>query len=102
MKKVKKAKYQSDSELTGIEGVSYIKQVVDTEEQYKDILKDAVITRTAISGSNIITEDITYNVVDIEADYDFPVYKYIIDEKEYFSNFKFANYVEIVNPEIIN
>ena len=101
MAKVKKAKYVSDSELTGIDGVSYLKQVADTEEAYRDVLKNAVITRTATSGSNIITEDITYNVLEIEADYDFPVYKYIYEGKEYFSNFKFAD-GECVNPETIN
>jgi hypothetical protein len=101
MKKVKKAKYQSDSELTGIDGVSYIKQIVDTEEQYKDVLKDAVITRVANKGDKFITETIAYNVLEIEADYDFPVYKYIYEGKEYFSNFKFAN-GECVNPETIN
>ena len=101
MAKIKKAKYVSDSELTGIDGVSYLKQVADTEEQYKDILKDAVITRVANKGDNYITETIAYNVLEIEADYDFPVYKYIYEGKEYFSNFKFAN-GECVNPETIN
>ena len=101
MAKIKKAKYVSDSELTGIDGVSYLKQVADTEEQYKDILKDAVITRVANKGDKFITETIAYNVLEIEADYDFPVYKYTYEGKEYFSNFKFAN-GECVNPETIN
>ena len=102
MAKVKKAKYQSDAELSGIEGVSYLKQVAETKEAYDDILKDAVVTRVANKGDKYITETIAYNVLEIEADYDFPVYKYIHEGKEYFSNFKFANYVEIVNPETIN
>ena len=102
MAKIKKAKYVSDSELSGIDGVSYLKQVVDTEEAYKDILKDAVVTRIANKGDSYITETIAYNVLDIEADYDFPVYKYIHEGKEYLSNFKFANYIECVNPQTIN
>lgn len=101
MKKVKKAKYVHDSELSGVGGVSHLKQVVETEDQYKDILKDAVITRVANKGDKFITETIAYNVLEIEADYDFPVYKYIYEGKEYFSNFKFAN-GECVNPETIN
>ena len=102
MAKIKKAKYVSDSELSGINGVSYLKQVADTEEAYKDILKDAVVTRVANKGDKFITETIAYNVLDIEADYDFPVYKYIHEGKEYLSNFKFANYIECVNPQTIN
>ena len=102
MAKIKKAKYVSDSELSGIDGVSYLKQVADTEEAYKDILKDAVVTRVANKGEKFITETIAYNVLDIEADYDFPVYKYIHEGKEYLSNFKFANYIECVNPQTIN
>ena len=101
MKKLKKAKYVSDSELSGVAGVSHLKQVAETEDQYKDILKDAVVTRVANKGDKFITETIAYNVLDIEADYDFPVYKYIHEGKEYFSNFKFAN-GECVNPETIN
>ena len=101
MAKLKKVKYVSDSELTGIDGVSYLKQVAATEEDYKDILKDAVVTRVANKGDKYITETISYNVLEIEADYDFPVYKYIHEGKEYFSNFKFAN-GECVNPETIN
>jgi hypothetical protein len=101
MAKVKKAKYVADSELSGIGGVNHLKQVVDTEEQYKDILKDAVVTRVANKGDNFITQNVAYNVLEIEADYDFPVYKYTYEGKEYFSNFKFAN-GECVNPEIIN
>jgi hypothetical protein len=102
MKKLNKAKYVSDSELIGIDGVSCLKQVADTEEAYKDILKDAVITRVANKGDKFVTETIAYNVLEIPADYDFPVYKYIVDGKEYFSNFQFANYVEIINPLTIN
>ena len=102
MAKVKKAKYVSDSELSGVAGVSYLKQVVDTEEDYKDILKDAVITRVANKGDKYITETITYNILEIEADPEFPIYKYIFEGKEYFSNFKFANYIECINPQTIN
>ena len=91
-----------NSELTGIDGVSYLKQVAETEEQYKDILKDATVTRIANKGDKFITQNTSYNVLEIEADYDYPVYKYIFEGKEYFSNFKFANYVEIVNPQTIN
>ena len=101
MKKLKKAKYVSDGELIGIDGVSHLKQVAATEEDYKDILKDAVVTRVANKGDKFVTETIAYNVLEIEADYDFPVYKYIHEGKEYFSNFKFAN-GECVNPETIN
>ena len=101
MKKVKKVKYVHDSELSGVGGVSHLKQVVDTEDQYKDVLKDAVVTRVANKGDSYITETITYNVLEIEADYDFPVYRYVHEGKEYFSNFKFAN-GECVNPETIN
>lgn len=101
MAKLKKAKYVSDGELLGIDGVSHLKQVAATQEDYKDILKDAVVTRVANKGDSYITETIAYNVLEIEADYDFPVYKYIHEGKEYFSNFKFAN-GECVNPETIN
>ena len=96
--KRKKSRYVSDGELVGIKGVKSIKQVADTEQQYNDILKDAVITRVATSGSNYITQTIQYNVLEIEADYDYPVYKYIVDGVEYFSNFEFANYVQIIQP----
>jgi hypothetical protein len=102
MKKVKKAKYVADSELSGIGGVSHLKQVAETKEAYDDILKDAVITRVANKGDKFVTETIAYNVLEIEADYDFPVYRYIHEGKEYFSNFKFANYIEIVNPQTVN
>ena len=98
LKKVKKTKYVSDGELVGIEGVKSIKQVVDTEKEYNDILKNAVITRVATSGSNYITQNTQYNVLEIEADYDYPVYKYVVDGVEYFSNFQFANYVDIIQP----
>lgn len=101
MKKVKEGKYVHDSELSGVGGVSHLKQVVDTEDQYNDVLKDAVVTRVANKGDNYITETIAYNVLEIEADYDYPVYKYIYEGKEYFSNFKFAN-GECVNPQTIN
>ena len=101
MKKVKKAKYVADSELSGVGGVSHLKQVAETKEAYDDILKDAVITRVANKGDKYITETITYNVLEIEADYDYPVFKYIFEGKEYFSNFKFAN-GECVNPQTIN
>ena len=102
MAKVKKAKYVHDSELSGIGGVRHLKQVAETEDQYKDILKDAVVTRVANKGDNFITQTTQYNVLEIEPDYDFPVYKYIVDGKEYFSNFQFANYVQIINPLTIN
>ena len=102
MAKVKKAKYVADSELSGVGGVSHLKQVADTKEAYDDILKDAVITRVANKGDKYITETITYNVLEIEADPEFPIYKYIFEGKEYFSNFKFANYIECINPQTIN
>jgi hypothetical protein len=102
MAKVKKAKYVADSELSGVGGVSHLKQVADTKEAYDDILKDAVVTRVANKGENFITETIAYNVLEIEADYDYPVYRYSFEGKDYFSNFKFANYIEIVNPQTVN
>lgn len=102
MARAKKVQYVVDGELNGVPGLSNLKQVAKTEEDYKDILKDATITRIANKGDKYITENITYNVLEIEVDYDFPVYKYIFEGKEYFSNFKFANYVEIVNPETVN
>lgn len=98
----KKTKFIQDNELIGIGGVNPVKQVVETEKDYSDILKDATITRIANKGDKFITQNIAYSVLEIEADYDYPVYKYIHEGKEYFSNFKFANYVEIVNPETIN
>jgi hypothetical protein len=101
MAKVKKAKYVADSELSGIGGVSHLKQVADTKEAYNDILKDAVVTRVANKGDNFITQITAYNVLEIEADYDYPVYRYSFEGKEYFSNFKFAN-GECVNPQTIN
>ncbi len=98
MTKVKKAKFVLDKELSGLDSVKPYKQIAETEEAYKNILEDAVITRTATSGSRLVEESVKYNVTDIEADYDFPVYKYVVDGKEYFSNFQFANYVDIINP----
>lgn len=91
-----------DNELQNIEGVRPIKTMATTQEDYNDLLKDATVTRVAKKGDNFITQNTLYNVLEIEADYDYPVYKYIFEGKEYFSNFKFANYIEIVNPETIN
>ena len=102
MAKPKKVKYQSDTELTGLEGVKYLKQVVETEEDYKDLIKEYSVERVAKKGDNFITQNTNYNVLEIEPDYDFPVYKYIHEGKEYFSNLKFANPVEVINPKTIN
>ena len=101
MAKPKKVKYQSDTELTGLEGVKYLKQVVETEEDYKDLIKEYSVERVAKKGDNFITQNTNYNVLEIEPDYDFPVYKYIHEGKEYFSNLKFANPVEVINPKTI-
>jgi len=87
-----KKKFKYDEEL------KKTVRVAESETEYKDILKDAVITRVANSGSQYIQQTTKYNVSDFEADYDYPVYKYIVDGKEHFSNFQFANYVEIINP----
>ena len=73
-------------------------RVADNQKEYADILKDAVITRVANSGSQYIEQTTKYNVSDFEADYDYPVYKYIVDGVEHFSNFQFANYVDIIQP----
>ena len=102
MAKPKKVKYQSDTELTGLEGVKYLKQVVETEEDYKDLIKEYSVERVAKKGDNFITQNTNYNVLEIEPDYDFPVYKYIHEGKEYFSNLKFANPIEVINPKTIN
>jgi hypothetical protein len=101
--KVKKrnSKFVVDNELSNIKNVKSIKQVAEDKEAYEDIIKDAVVTRVANKGDRFITETISYNVLEIEADYDFPVFRYIYEGKEYFSNFKFAN-GECVNPETIN
>lgn len=89
----RKLKTKYDSELQSMV------TMVDSRE---DLIKDYKVERVANKGDNFITQNIHYNVLEIEADYDFPVYKYIHEGKEYFSNFKFANYVEIINPETIN
>jgi hypothetical protein len=97
-----KKKYQADAELTGLDGVKHLKQVVETEEDYKDLIKEYQVERIAKKGDNYITQNTNYNVTEIEPDYDFPVYKYIFEGKEYFSNLKFANPVEVINPKTIN
>lgn len=102
MVKVRKAKFVVDDEIGSIKDIKSVKQVAEDKEAYDDILKDAVITRIANKGDKFITQNIAYNVLEIEPDYDYPVYKYIHEGQEYFSNFKFANYIEIVNPETIN
>jgi len=85
-------KYKYDEEL------QKTIRVADNAKEYSDILKDAVITRVANSGSQYIEQTTKYNVADFEADYDYPVYKYIVDGVEHFSNFQFANYVDIIQP----
>ena len=102
MSKVRKSKYVQDKELGSLNGVQSLTQVAEDEESYKDILKDAKITRVANKGDNFITQTTEHTVLDIEPDYDYPVYKYVYNGEEFFSNFKFANYVEIVNPNTIN
>jgi hypothetical protein len=100
--KKRNSKFVVDNELGSIKDVKSIKQVAEDKEAYEDILKNAVVTRVANKGDKFITETITYNVLEIEADPEFPIYKYIFEGKEYFSNFQFANYVEIINPQTIN
>lgn len=95
----KKAKYQFDKELMGIEDVSALKQVADDDEAYKDVIKDAKITRIANKGDNYITQRVNYDVQDIEVDWDSIVYKYEYEGEEHFSNFKFANPKEIIYPK---
>lgn len=77
-------------------------RVVESEDEYKDLIKDYSVERIARKGDNFITQNTNYNVSEIEPDYDFTVYKYIHDGKEYFSNFKFANPVEIIEPKTKN
>ena len=100
--KTRKSKYVVDNEIGSINGVQALTQVAEDEESYKDILENATITRVANKGDKFVTETVTRNVLDIEADYDYPVYKYVYNGETFFSNFKFANYVEIVNPNTIN
>ena len=96
--KKRNSKFVVDNELSNIKDVKSIKQVAEDKEAYEDILKDAVITRVANSGSQYIEQSTKYNVSDFEADYDYPVYKYVVDGVEHFSNFEFANYVDIIQP----
>ena len=100
LRKVRKGKFVTDSELVGIKDVTPLKQVVDTEKDYNDVLKDAVVTRVANKGDNYITQTISYNVSEIELDWDSIVYKYIYNGEEHFSNFKFNNPVETILPQI--
>ena len=79
-----------------------LQSMVTMVDSREDLIKDYKVERVAKKGDKFITQNTHYNVLEIEADYDYPVYKYIYEGKEYFSNFKFANYVEIVNPETIN
>lgn len=95
----KKSKYQFDKDLLGIDNVSSLKQVADDQEAYQDILKDAKITRIANKGDKFITQNITYDVSEIEVDWDSIVYKYEYEGKEYFSNFLFANPKEVISPK---
>jgi len=74
MPKQRKAKFVIDQELGSIKDIKSIKQVAEDEEAYKDILKDAVITRVANKGDNYITQTITYNafhVIVLFLSYDF-------------------------------
>ena len=97
--KVRKSKYKVDAELQGLKNVKSISQVAEDKESYNDILKDAVITRTAKAGDKFVTQTISYTVNEIEIDWDSTVYKYIYDGEEYFSNFKYNNPVEIIQPK---
>jgi len=94
MSKVKKAKYQYDSEL------KKVKQVAETQEAFDNILKDAKVTRVANKGDKFITQTINFSVAEIEVDWDSIVYKYIFEGEEHFSNFKFNNPVETILPKI--
>ena len=87
-----KKKFKYDEEL------KKTVRIADTEAEYKDILKDAVITRVVNKGDKYIKQTTKYNVADFEPDYDYPVYKYVVDGVEHFSNFEFANYVDIIQP----
>jgi hypothetical protein len=100
MAKQRKAKFVIDQELGSIKDIKSIKQVAEDQEAYDDILKDAVITRVANKGDNYITQTISYNVSEIELDWDSIVYKYIYNGEEHFSNFKFNNPVETILPQI--
>ena len=73
-------------------------RVADSEAEYKDILKDAVITRVANSGSMFIEQTTKYSVSDFEADPDFIIYEYEYDGVIYKSNFKYANPINIIYP----
>ena len=85
-------KYKYDEEL------KQTVRVADSEVEYKDILKDAVITRVANSGSMFIEQTTKYNVADFEADPDFIIYEYEYDGVIYQSNFKYANPTNIIYP----
>lgn len=100
--KIRKSKYVQDQELGSIDGIQSLKQVAETEEDFKDILKDAKITRVANKGDNFITQTTEYSVGDIELDWDSIVYKYVYNDEEFFSNFKFNNPVEVIYPQINN
>ena len=100
--KVRKSKYVQDEELGSINGIQKLKQVAETEDDYKDILKDAKITRVANKGDNFITQTTEHSVADIEVDWDSIVYKYMYNEEEHYSNFLFNNPVEIIYPQIKN
>jgi hypothetical protein len=98
--KVRNIKYKVDSELAQVQNVKGLKRVAETEEDYKDLIKEAKIVRVANKGEDFITQNVTYNVMDIEVDWDNIVYKYIHNGEEHFSNFKFNNPVETIYPQI--
>lgn len=98
MPKQRNSKFVVDKELGSIKDVKSIKQVVEDEESYNDILKDAVVTRVANKGDNFITQTIVYSVNEIEADPDYIIYEYEYDGVIYQSNFKYANPINIIYP----
>lgn len=75
-------------------------RVAESESEYKDILKDAVITRVANKGDKYIKQTTKYDITEIEVDWDSIVYKYIYEGEEHFSNFLFNNPVETIYPQI--
>jgi len=100
--KVRNIKYKVDNEIGQIQNVKSVKRVAETEEDYKDLLKEAKVTRVANKGDNFVTQNVTYNVGEIEVDWDSIVYKYIYNGEEHYSNFLFNNPVETIYPKLNN
>jgi hypothetical protein len=96
--KARNSKYTVDKELEGIKNLKTMKQVANDKDAYDGILKDAVITRTAVAGTDYITQTRTYAVTEIELDPNSIIYEYEYNGEIHRSNFLFNNPINTIMP----